>query len=136
MKSIGVILLAMALLISTQPCAAQDPIPFNELARSSSAPPSLADMRAGNGGQTDASTHIYGRRHWSKTGKVLTFIGIPLMATGGATMGATLHGGCNRNDGTCVGGAIVDVFALMGEMLLTGSGVALTVVGATRRSTD
>ena len=132
MKSIGVILLTMALLISTLSCAAQDPIPFNELAHSSSAPPSSEDMRAGHDGQTTSSTHTFKRRHWTKGGKIMTFIGIPVMAAGGAAMGSTLHRHSNPQDISCLG----DAFVLTGDIFLTASGIAVTAVGTTRRSTE
>lgn len=131
MKSIGVILLAMALLISTLPSAAQNPIPFNELAHRSSGTPSLEDMRADYDAQTTSSTQTYKRRHWTKSGKIMTFIGIPLMATGGVVMGSILHGGCHSED-FC----LPETMGLELGVIMTGSGIALTAVGATRRSTE
>jgi len=131
MKCFSAVLLAMALFVSTLSCAAQDPIPFNELAHSSSALPILAETRADNGARTTPSAHIYGRRHWSKGGKIMTIIGVSVMVSGGALMGSTSQRKCNTNNISCVG----DAFVMTGDILLTATGVAVTAVGATRSTT-
>jgi hypothetical protein len=131
MKSICAVLLAMALFVSTLSCAAQEPIPFNELARSSNAIPSLAEVRADHDAQMASSAHIY-KRHWSKGGKIMTVIGISVMAAGGALLGSTLERNCSANNMSCLG----DAFVATGDILLTASGVAVTVVGATRRTPE
>jgi len=132
MKTFGVIFLVIALFVSTLPCAAQDPIPFNELAHASPVPPSLADMRASSSAPTEYSKQIHGRSHWSRTGKIMTAIGIPVMAGGAALMGATLSRTCTNRNLSCLG----DGFVVAGDVLVTAAGVAVTAVGATRRSTD
>lgn len=132
MKGLCAVLLAMALFVSTLPCAAQDPIPFNELARSSNAIPSLAEVRADHGGQTAPPKYVYGRRHWSKGGKIMTAIGVSVMAAGGALLGTALERNCSANNMSCLG----DAFVATGDVLLTATGVAVTAVGATRRTTE
>jgi hypothetical protein len=135
MKGFGVILLVITLLASTLPCSAQDPIPFNELARESSSSFSFADARADYGGQAASSTPNFKIRHWTRGGKIMTFIGLPLLAIGGVTIGSTLNRGCRQTGPygrTCLGEDIV----VTGEVFLTATGTALTIVGATWRSTE
>lgn len=131
MKRLSVISLAMALLASTLPSSAQDPIPFNEMARASNASFSFVDSRADYDGQAASSTQSP-HQHWSHRGRVLTYIGIPLLAVGGITMGAALHHGCQPNDFACVGD---DLEKIMGGSLMAAGGT-LTIVGATRRTTE
>jgi hypothetical protein len=129
MKRFGVILVGLFLLASTLTCTAQDPIPFNELARESSSSFSFVDTRADYDGQTASSTQKYPRRHWTRAGKIMTFIGAPLVAIGGTWLGTTLHKGCLPKDGGCMQ---YDVSRLADE-IWTATGATLTVVGATRR---
>lgn len=130
MKGFVVILLAMAMLASTLPCTAQDTIPFKELARESSSSFSFADAHADFDGQTTSTTQKYPRRYWTKGGKIMTFIGVPVMAIGGTWLGTTLHKGCLPQDSGCLQ---YDVSRFT-DVILTVSGATLTVVGATRRS--
>ncbi len=70
-------------------------------------------------------------RHWSKTGKILTIVGVGLLGAGTA---AIVHGQNTRvacSNGTCVSIAWRDTGAIW-----AGAGAALVIVGATRRTED
>ncbi len=137
MKGLSGILLVMALLALTLPCTAQDPIPFNELARQSNASFSYEDMRADYDGQTASSTQMYPHRHWTTPGKIYTLIGLSLTGGGADLIYQTKHG-CHPNsiDVNGDGCKLVNALAVAMEVSITFPWPILTVYGATRRSTE
>ena len=102
--------------------------------------PPAADLRVATGnasfGQNSSasSEQPATHRHWTKGGKIMTFIGIGLMAGGAGALG---YGLSSENSYSCnTGGTCVAVdWKITGALWLAG-GAALTVVGATRRSSD
>ena len=70
-------------------------------------------------------------RHWSKTGKILTFVGAGLVGAGAA---AIVHGQNTRV--ACSGTTCVDVAWKATGAIWTGAGAALVIIGATRRTDD
>jgi len=129
---LSAIFLVTALLFASLSCSAQGPVPLNSYTQMAALHPSLADARAMQAAQSSSPAQPVRHRHWTKGGKIMTIIGVPVMAAGGALTGATMSRHCNHNDISCFS----DAFVLTGDIVLTASGVALTVVGVTRRSTE
>ena len=74
-------------------------------------------------------------RHWSKTGKILTFVGVGLVGGGAA---AIVHGQNTRIACTSNGTVqtCADIAWRATGAIWTGAGAALVIVGATRRTED
>jgi hypothetical protein len=70
-------------------------------------------------------------RHWSKTGKILTIVGVGLIGAGTA---AIVHGQNTRV--ACSNGTCVNVAWRATGAIWAGAGAALVIVGATRRTED
>jgi hypothetical protein len=70
-------------------------------------------------------------RHWSKTGKILTFVGAGLA---GAGAGAFVHG--QNTTIACGSGSCTDVDWKATGGIWMGAGAALVVIGLTRHTTD
>jgi len=139
MKSLSVILLVLVvlvLLISALPCSAQDPIPFNEIARESNPSFSFADVHADYEDQTASSTKMYPHRYWTKRGKIYTFICLPF-AVGGSVLTYDTIRSCPPSSSTEPnnGCRFLRDIELPPVAVITATWVALTVHGATLRST-
>jgi hypothetical protein len=134
MQRLSAILLVMALIFTSLPCAAQDPIPFKSLARMAGVQPSLSDLRAMPDGQSGSSVQSPRPRHWTKGGKIMTFIGAGMLAVGGASLA---YGLSNNNSGTCSDGSTcVSVDWKWTGVAWLGTGAALATLGLTRRSSE
>jgi hypothetical protein len=134
MQRLSAILLVMALLFTSLPCIAQEPIPFNSLAQMTGVQPSVADARAMSDGQSSSSAQPAKHRHWTKAGKVMTYIGVPLIAAGGGMMA---YGMKNGTSGTCnPGETCVSVDWKWTGVAWIGIGGALTAIGLTRHSSE
>jgi hypothetical protein len=74
-------------------------------------------------------------RHWSKTGKILTFVGVGLVGGGAA---AIVHGQNTRIACTSNGTVqtCADIAWRATGAIWTGAGAALVIIGATRRTDD
>ena len=74
------------------------------------------------------------QRHWTKGGKIMTFIGVGLMAGGAAALG---YGLSHDNTPVCNGGGtcVAVDWKWTGAGWLAGGSV-LTVIGVTRHSSD
>lgn len=73
-------------------------------------------------------------KHWTKGGKIMTFVGLGLLAGG---TGALAYGLSNENSYSCSsGGTCIAVDWKWTGVAWMAAGGALTVIGATRRSTD
>ena len=134
MQRLSAIFLVVAILFTSLPCIAQEPIPFNSLARMKVVQPSLSDLSAMPDGQSNPSAQPAKHRHWTKGGKIMTFIGVPVMAAGGSMLAYGMKNGnsasCSSNN-TCVS---VD-WKWTGAAWVAIGGV-LTAIGATRRSSE
>jgi hypothetical protein len=131
MQRLCAFLLLFASLFASLPCAAQEPIPFKSLANMAAVQPSLSDLREMQNGSSPQGT---GHRHWTKGGRIMTYIGVPVMAAGAAMLayGVTKSNSTDCSDGnTCVS---VD-WKWTGAAWL-GVGGALTVIGLTRHSSE
>lgn len=119
-------LLILAFLFTTLPCAAENAIPFKALEHSAGLLPNLAD------GQSSSSLPA-ARSHWTKAGKIMTYIGIPVMAAGGAMLSYGLKDGDSTScsDNTCVSVS----WKYTGAAWI-GLGGALTAIGLTRHSKE
>ena len=73
------------------------------------------------------------RKHWSPGGKVMTYIGVPVMAAGGAMLAYGLKDG---NSTSCSGSSCVSVRWKWSGVAWLGIGGALTAVGVTRRTSE
>jgi len=74
------------------------------------------------------------QKHWTKGGKIMTFIGLGLLAGGG---GAFAYGESNANNFSCTsGGTCVAVDWKWTGVAWMAAGGTLTAIGLTRRSTD
>lgn len=95
----------------------------------------FAAMNATFGQDSDAAPqHPVPQRHWTKGGKIMTFIGLGLLAGGGA---AFAYGETNSNRYPCTGGGTcVAVDWKWTGVGWLAAGSTLTVIGLTRHSTD
>jgi len=99
-------------------------------------PPAELRVAAANAslGQSSSpsSTQPVHQRHWTKGGKIMTFIGAGLL--GGGT-GALAYGLSDENSYTCSsGGTCVAVDWKWTGVAWMATGATLTVIGVTRRS--
>jgi hypothetical protein len=131
MQRLGAILLGMALSFASLTSAAQDPIPFKSLAKVDGAQLSLSDFRAMSDGQATSGQAKH--KHWTKGGKVMTYIGIPVMAAGGAMLA---YGLSNGNSTSCSGNTCVSVEWKWTGAAWLGTGGVLTAIGLTRHSSE
>jgi hypothetical protein len=119
------------LFFSTLPAAAEGPIPFKELARNGGIDPAISasnpmDSQSAPSDRPGTANH---QRHWTKGGKIMTYIGVGLMAGGG---GALAYG-LSKKDNYCYGSCFAFDWKWTGAAWL-GAGSVLTAIGATRRS--
>ena len=121
-------LLVLAVLFTSLPCKAGTPIPFKELEHSAGA---LPDMGDGSSASPSQPAH---RSHWTKGGKVMTYIGIPVMAAGGAMLAYGMKNG--NSSISCSGNTCVSVEWKWTGAAWLGIGGALTAIGLTRHSTE
>ena len=130
-------LLVVALLFASIPVAAEGPgpakkvIPFDHLAASSSSQPDLAAFQAAMNNLGSSTSQTTQKRHWSKGGKIMTFIGVPVMAAGGAMLAYGLK---NGDTTSCSGSSCVSVSWKYTGAAWLGIGGVLTAIGATRRT--
>jgi hypothetical protein len=71
------------------------------------------------------------KSHWSKGGKIMTYIGVPVMAAGGAMLAYGLK---NGDSSSCSGNTCVSVSWKYTGAAWLGVGGVLTAIGATRRT--
>ena len=120
-------LLVLAVLFTTLPCAAENTIPFKALEHSAGLLPNMAD------GQSSSSIQAPHQKHWTKSGKIMTYIGIPVMAAGGAMLAYGLR---NGDSTSCSGNTCVSVSWKYTGAAWLGVGAALTAIGLTRHSSE
>jgi len=130
MQRLSACLLVMAMLFTSLPCIAQEPVPFNALARAAAVQPSLSDLSAMPDGQSNPSAQPARHSHWTKGGKIMTYIGVPVMVAGGAMLA---YGMKNGDNSSCIGTCMSVEWKWTGAAWLAVGGV-LTAIGTTRRS--
>ncbi len=138
MKRFVAIFVAVVFLASSLPCVAAEPIPFKALSESSSALPSLAEVRASADGQAAAPAHS-AKRHLTTAGKVLLWVGAGTFAVGATYLAAGFAVNQNscaalNSDGSC---SVTDaqVYKYYGAGL-AGTGAILAGIGLTRRTSE
>ena len=93
------ILVIASLLFASVPLAAEGPgpakplIPFDKLAASSSSQPDPAAIQAAMNNPANPPAQTARKRHLSHAGKIMTYIGIPVMAGGAAMLAYGLSNG-------------------------------------------
>jgi len=124
-------LVIVAMLVTSLPALAADLVSPKLL-------PPASGLRAGIPNQnvafdtgTGSSNRPAPRRHWSKTGKILTIVGGGLIVGGTA---ALVHGQNTRV--TCSSGTCAEIGWRATGAVWMASGAALVIVGVTRRTTD
>jgi len=131
------ILVIAALLFASLPVVAEGPgpakplIPFDRLAASSSSQPDPAAVQAAMNNSGSSSSQNVKKRHWSHGGKIMTFIGVPVLAAGGAMLAYGLK---NGDSSSCSGNTCVSVSWKYTGAAWLGVGGVLTAIGATRRT--
>ena len=131
------ILVIAALLFASVPLAAEGPgpakplIPFDKLASSSSSQPDPAAVQAATNNPASSPSQSAKKRHGSRGGKLMTFIGGPVWAAGGAMLAYGLSNGDSSN---CNGNTCVSVSWKYTGAAWMAIGGGLTVFGLTRRT--
>jgi|SRR5580700_1013893 hypothetical protein len=120
------ILVGAGLKASAQDFVSPKLLPAPSAVRAANAAPNLA-FRTGN----DSSNKAAPRRHWSKTGKILTIVGAGLIGAGTA---AVVHG--QNTQIACSNGVCTDIAWKATGAIWMGGGTALVIIGATRRTDD
>ncbi|MGO9087611.1 MAG: hypothetical protein ACLQBK_20530 [Candidatus Sulfotelmatobacter sp.] len=127
------ILLVIAISFASLPASAQELVSHKLLPPPAALRAGIQNFHASFGQETGAPAKQPARqKHWTKGGKIMTYIGAGLMA-GGA--GALAYGLSNQNSANCIGTCIAVDWKWTGVAWLAGGSV-LTVIGLTRRSTD
>jgi len=134
MQRLSAIFVVTALLFASLPCLAQDPVPFNSYTQVAALHPSLADARAMADAQSNSSAQPVRHRHWTKGGKIMTFIGVPVMAAGGAMLAYGMKNG--NTSLSCSGNTCVSVEWKWTGVAWLGIGGTLTAIGLTRHSSE
>jgi hypothetical protein len=101
--------------------------------------PPASELRAGiptrnltfDMGNDQTSQPAAPHRHWSKTGKILTIVGVGLIGAGAA---ALVHG--QNTQVACNNGTCVDLAWRATGAVWAGGGAALVIVGLTRHTDD
>lgn len=131
------ILVIASLLFASVPLAAEGPgpakplIPFDKLAASSSSQPDPAAIQAAMNNPANPPAQTARKRHLSHAGKIMTYIGIPVMAGGAAMLAYGLSNGDSTscNDSSCV--SVSWKYTGAAWLAIGGS---LTAFGLTRRT--
>ena len=124
-------LVIVALLVTCLPASAADLVSPKLLPPASGLRVGIPNQKVAFDSGTSSSDRPAPRRHWSKTGKILTIVGGGLIAGGAA---AVVHGqnttvACGSNSCTQIG------WKATGAVWMAG-GAALVIVGLTRHTTD
>ncbi|MFZ1083339.1 MAG: hypothetical protein WAN35_00085 [Terracidiphilus sp.] len=118
--------LVLAVLFTSLPCLAENTIPFKALEHSAGLLPNMAN------GQSSSSQPAT-RSHWTKGGKIMTYIGVPVMAAGGAMLAYGLKDGDSTS---CSNNTCVSVSWKYTGAAWIGLGGVLTAIGLTRHSKE
>ena len=131
------ILVIAALLFASLPVVAEGPgpakpkIPFDELAATSSSQPDPAAVQAATNNPANSPSQSVKKRHWSHGGKIMTYIGVPGLAAGGAMLAYGLK---NGDSSSCNGNTCVSVSWKYTGAAWMAIGSGLTVFGLTRHT--
>lgn len=125
------LLVIVALLVTCLPASASDLVSPKLLPPASGLRAGIPNRNVAFDSGTSSSDRPAPRRHWSKTGKILTIVGGGLIAGGAA---ALVHG--ENTKVACSSGTCTEIaWKATGAVWMAG-GAALVIVGLTRRTTD
>lgn len=125
------LLVILAMLVTWLPASAADLVSPKLLPPASGLRAGIPNQNVAFDSGTGSSDRPAPRRHWSKTGKILTIVGGGLIAGGTA---AIVHGQNTRV--ACSGNTCADIVWRDTGIGWTASGAALVIVGLTRHTTD
>ena len=124
-------LVIVALLVTCLPASAADLVSPKLLPPASGLRAGIPNRNVAFDTGTGSSDRPAPRRHWSKTGKILTIVGGGLIAGGAA---ALVHG--QNTKVACSSGTCTEIAWRATGAVWMASGAALVIVGLTRRTTD
>ena len=124
MKLVTAVALIIAIFCGSTLAIAEGPVPFKTLMRGG-AQPGLPPIAGDDAQSASSSSQPAPKTHMTATGKVMTGVGIGLIAVGGLVMAATPHAWAtsSEKDGLYAGSGAT-----------MGVGVVLIVFGVHRRS--
>jgi len=125
MKPVAALALVVALLCSSTFALAEGPIPFKALMRNDGAQPGMPPLTDGSDQPAAASSQAVHKTHMTGAGKVMTGVGIGLVAFGGLVMAVTPNAFATQTDKN-------ELYGASGATM--GVGVVLIVFGVKRRS--
>lgn len=125
MKPVAAVALVVAMLCSSTLAMAEGPVPFRALMRNDGAEPSIPPLTDANDPPTAASNQADHKTHMTSAGKIMTGVGIGMVAIGGVVMAATPHAFATPTDKN-------ELYGASGATM--GVGVVLIVIGVRRRS--
>lgn len=124
-------LVILALLLTCLPASAVDLVSPKLLPPASGLRAGIPNRNVAFDSGTSSSDRPAPRRHWNKTGKILTIVGGGLIAGGAA---AVVHG--QNTKVACSSGTCTEItWKATGAVWMAG-GAALVIVGLTRHTTD
>lgn len=130
------LLVIVALLVTCLPASASDLVSPKLLPPASGLRAGIPNRNVAFDSGTSSSDRPAPRRHWSKTGKILTIVGGGLI---GAGAGAFVYGQNNPHAGCSSSGIISNCTSVVWKAtggIWMGAGAALVIVGLTRHTTD
>jgi hypothetical protein len=124
-------LVILAMLVTCLPASAADLVSPKLLPPASGLRAGIPNQKVAFDTGTGSSDRPAPRRHWSKTGKILTIVGGGLIVGGTA---AVVHG--QNTKVACSSGTCTEIGWRATGAVWMASGAALVIVGVTRRTTD
>ena len=117
--------LVVAMLWSSTFAMAEGPVPFKALMRNDGAQPAVPPLTDVGDQSTAASNQAVRKTHMTRAGKIMTGVGIGLVAFGGLVMAVTPNAFATQTDKN-------ELYGASGATM--GVGVVLIVLGVRRRS--
>lgn len=125
MKLVAAVALLVAMFCSSTLAMAEGPVPFRALMRNDGAQPGIPPLTDISDQPTAASNQAVHKTHITRAGKVMTGVGIGLVAFGGLVMAVTPDAFATQTDKN-------ELYGASGATM--GVGVVLIVFGVKRRS--
>jgi len=135
MTRLWAILLVIAISFASLPASAQELVSPKLLPPPAALGAGIRNFHATFGQEPGAPANQPAKqKHWTKGGKIMTYVGAGVMAGGAGALG---YGLSNQNSLSCSSGSTcIAVDWKWTGVAWLGIGSALTVIGLTRRSTD
>jgi hypothetical protein len=125
MKLGAAVALVVAILCSSTLAVAEGPVPFRALMRNEGAQSGIPPLTDVNDQPAATSNQAAHKTHMTRTGKIMTGVGIGMVAIGGVVMAVTPHAFATPTDKN-------ELYGASGATM--GVGVVLIVIGVTRHS--